>query len=144
MAHELPGQVPPRRQRQAAEPRRNVAQRRAPATLAVRAESRALVALGYPFWPLALLALFDGSKSPFVKRHALQALGFNAGIYGLWFALMAIGSVPLIGMSAWPLLPLVIPVGIVASVVYGFKAWQGEDVRVPIVTDFIDSKIPVH
>src|SRR5580704_2613324 len=40
----------------------------------VRPESRALVALGYPFWPLALLALFDPTGSEFVRRNAWQAL----------------------------------------------------------------------
>jgi uncharacterized membrane protein len=111
--------------------------------VALRPESRALVALSYPFWPLALLALLDSSRSPFVRRQALQALGFNFGVYGLWFALSAIAAIPLIGFSAWPLLPLVVPVAVVASFVYGFKVWQGEDVRVPVVTDFIDNRLHV-
>jgi uncharacterized membrane protein len=102
------------------------------------------VALSYPFWPLALLALLDGSKSPFVRRQALQALGFNFGVYGLWFALSAIAAVPLIGFSAWPLLPLVVPVAVVASFVYAYKTWQGEDVRVPIVGDFVDNRLASH
>lgn len=109
--------------------------------MTVRPESRALVALSYPFWPLALLALLDGSKSPFVRRQALQALGFNFGVYGVWMALSAIASIPLLGISAYPLLPLVIPVAVVASIVYGFKAWQGEDVRIPVVSDFIDARM---
>jgi uncharacterized membrane protein len=107
---------------------------------AIRPESRALVALSYPFWPLALLALLDGSRSPFVRRQALQALGFNFGMYGLWFALSAIAAIPLIGFSAWPLLPLIVPVTVVASFVYAYKTWQGEDVHVPIVGDFIDTR----
>jgi uncharacterized membrane protein len=89
---------------------------------------------------LALLALLDGSRSPFVRRQALQALGFNFGVYGLWFALSAIAMVPLIGYSAWPLLPLVVPVAVVASFVYAYKTWQGEDVHVPIIGDFVASR----
>jgi uncharacterized membrane protein len=111
------------------------------AVATVRPESRALVALSYPFWPLALLALLDGSHSPFVRRQALQALGFNFGVYGLWFALSAIAAIPLIGFSAWPLLPLIVPVAVVASFVYGYKTWQGEDVHVPIVGDFVDNRL---
>ena len=148
--HELPGEVPPRPNPSAGPPpgyapwpdqgpAAPAYNSRAVAT--IRPESRALVALSYPFWPLAFLALLDGSKSPFVRRQALQALGFNFGVYGLWFALSAIAAIPLIGFSAWPLLPLVIPVAVVASVVYGFKTWQGEDVRVPIVGDFIDGRL---
>ncbi len=154
--HELPGQVPPRPARTAAPPpggstappHPEPAPAPAPAPVyatnamaTVRPESRALVALSYPFWPLALLALLDGSRSPFVQRQALQALGFNFGVYGLWLALSAIAEIPLIGFSAWSLLPLVVPVAVVASFVYGYKIWQGEDVRVPIVGNFIDGRL---
>ncbi|MBV8602515.1 MAG: DUF4870 domain-containing protein [Candidatus Eremiobacteraeota bacterium] len=115
----------------------------ATATLAnVPAETRALVALGYPFWPLAVIALLDPKRNTYIKRQAWQALGFNFGMYALWFALSAIASIPIIGISAWPLLPLVVPVAFVASVVYGFKAWNGDDVRIPIVSDWVDSRIP--
>jgi uncharacterized membrane protein len=116
-------------------------QSRSAAVANVRPESRALVALGYPFWPLALIALFDQSKSPWVRRNAWQALGFNAGMYGLGWLLTVIAGIPLIGISAWPLLPFIVPVTIVASVVYGFKAWQGDDVRVPIVSQIVDEKL---
>jgi uncharacterized membrane protein len=149
--HELPGQVPPRSGAGYAPPPPNygppppepaAAPVYAQSSVAtIRPESRALVALSYPFWPLALLALLDGSKSPFVRRQALQALGFNFGVYGLWFALSAIATIPLIGFSAWPLLPLVVPVAVVASFVYGYKTWQGEDVHVPIISDFVDGRL---
>jgi uncharacterized membrane protein len=149
--HELPGQVPPRPGANYAPPPPGYGPpppKRAAApvyaqnsVVTIRPESRALVALSYPFWPLALLALLDGSKSPFVRRQALQALGFNFGVYGLWFALSAIAAIPLIGFSAWPLLPLVVPVAVVASFVYAYKTWQGEDVHVPIIGDFVDGRL---
>ena len=158
--HELPGQVPPRQKRASAPPPPQPEpepqpqpqpqpqyyydyappQTRRYAGLAVRPESRALVALGYPLWPLALLALLDGSRSPFIKRQALQALGFNFGMYAIGAGLSAIATIPFLGISAWPLLPFVIPVTIVASFVYGFKVWQGEDINVPIIGDFIEDK----
>jgi uncharacterized membrane protein len=112
------------------------------AALAVRPETRALVALGYPFWPLALIAMLDGKASHFVKRQAWQALGFNLGMYGLGALLSAAAAVPLIGLGAWPLLPFVVPITIVASVVYAFKVWQGDDVSVPIVSDWVDARLP--
>jgi uncharacterized membrane protein len=111
------------------------------AVAAVRPESRALVALGYPFWPLALIALFDQSGSNFVRRNAWQALGFNAGMYGLGWLISSIAAIPLIGISAWPLLPFIVPVTIVASVVYGIKVWHGDDVHVPFVSDIVDQKL---
>jgi len=103
-------------------------------------ESRALAALGYPFWPLALLALFDPSRSPFVRRNAWQALGFNAGMYGIGWLFSTIAAIPFIGISAWPLLPFIVPVTIVASVVYAFKTWHGHDVRIPFVSEIVDQR----
>ena len=107
----------------------------------VRPESRALVALGYPFWPLALIALFDPSRSDYIRRNAWQALGFNAGMYGLGWLFSTIAAIPFIGISAWPLLPFIVPVTIVASVVYAIKVWHGEDVRVPFVSDIVDERL---
>jgi uncharacterized membrane protein len=111
------------------------------AVASVRPESRALVALGYPFWPLALLALFEPSGSSFVRRNAWQALGFNAGMYGLGWLISTIAAIPFIGLSAWPLLPFIVPVTIVASFVYGIKVWHGEDVHVPFVSDMVDQRM---
>ncbi len=114
---------------------------RAAAVATVRGETRALVALGYPFWPLALIALFDQTGSDFVRRNAWQALGFNAGMYGLGWLLSTIAAIPLIGFSAWPLLPFVVPVAMVASVIFGLKAWHGDDVHVPFVSEIVDKRM---
>jgi uncharacterized membrane protein len=110
--------------------------------VAVRPETRAIVALGYPFWPLAVIALLDGKASHFVKRQAWQALGFNAGMYGLTTLLSAASMIPVLSLGAWPLLPFMLPIFFVASIVYGFKVWQGEDVDVPIVSDWVDARLP--
>jgi uncharacterized membrane protein len=112
------------------------------AAVAVRPETRAVVALGYPFWPLALIALLDGKGSHFVKRQAWQALGFNLGMHGLIALIGAAAAIPILGFSVWPLVPFIFPVYIVASIVYGFKVWQGEDVDVPLVSDWVDARLP--
>jgi hypothetical protein len=116
--------------------------RRTTALAEVRPETRALVALGYPFWPLALIALLDGKASHLVKRQAWQALGFNLGMFGLSALLSAAAMIPILGLGAWPLLPFVLPLWVVASVVYAFKVWQGDDVDVPIVSDWVDTRLP--
>jgi uncharacterized membrane protein len=134
-----PGQHQQWWQQTAAQPQ--VQPKAAAAVADVRPESRALVALGYPFWPLALIALFDQSGSSFMRRNAWQALGFNAGMYGIGWLLTAIASIPLIGFSAWPLLPFIVPVSLVASVIYGIKVWHGETVHVPFVSDIVDKKL---
>jgi len=99
-----------------------------------------MLALGYPLWPLAALSLLGSRKSPAVYRQAVQALAFNFGSAGLYFALAAVAHIPLIGLSALPLIAMILPVWLVASVVYGFKLWSGDDVRVPIVSDWLDER----
>ncbi len=112
------------------------------AAVACRPETRALVALSYPFWPLALLALLDSKGSYFARRQAWQALGFNAGLFGFSAFLTAAAAVPLLGFSVWPLLTFIFPIWAVASVIYAVKVWQGDDVNVPIVSDWVDARLP--
>jgi uncharacterized membrane protein len=112
------------------------------AVATVSPETRALVALGYPFWPLAALALLDPKKSSYVRRQAVQAIGFSFGYYGLSLGLTAISQIPILGYSAWPLIPVLIPIYLIAIVVYGFKAWHGDEVRVPLLSDWLDQRWP--
>jgi len=105
-------------------------------------ESRALVALGYPLWPLALLSLLDRKQSRNLRRQAYQALGFNLGFFGFWGLLSLLAQVPFLGFSAWVLVPLLAPLFLVASVYYGIKTWNGDDVRIPVVTSWIDERMP--
>jgi hypothetical protein len=114
-----------------------------PAAVAVRPESRALVALGYPFWPLSIIALLDARAPVFVKRQAWQALGFNAGMFGLSSLLGAATFLPFAVPGTWALLAFLLPaLWFVASVVYAFRVWSGDDVNVPIVCDWVDARLP--
>jgi uncharacterized membrane protein len=106
----------------------------------VSTETRALLGLGYPLWPLAALALLDPKRSPAVRRHATQALALNFGLFGLWVGLEVISHIWLIGWSAIPLLAVLGPIWFVSTIVYGFKVWNGEDVRVPLVSDWLDER----
>jgi hypothetical protein len=106
----------------------------------VSTETRALLALGYPFWPLAALALLDPKRSPAVRRQASQALGTNFGLFGLWVLLEGLVHVPILGLSAWPLLTFLAPIWLVATVVYGVRVFQGDEVRVPLVSDWLDER----
>jgi uncharacterized membrane protein len=62
-------------------------------------------------------------------------------MYGIGWLVSSIAMIPLIGISAWPLLPFIVPVTIVASVVYGIKVWHGDHVRVPFVSDLVDQRL---
>ncbi len=133
---QIPGAVPPRPA---------PASVRGTATVATApdpVESRALVALGYPLWPLALISLLDRKQSRALRRQAIQALGFNVGFFGFWALLSLIAQIPFLGFSAWVLVPLLAPLFLVASVYYGIKTWNGDDVRIPIVTSWLDERFP--
>ena len=106
----------------------------------VSLETRALLGLGYVLWPLAALALLDPKRSPAVRRQATQALALNFGLFGLWGVLGILANVPLLGLSAFPLLAALFPVWLVATIVYGVKVWNGDEVRVPLVSDWLDER----
>ncbi len=143
----LGGQVPPRSS-SAPPPPTGPPQSRARATVATVGdaddpiESRALVALGYPLWPLALLGLFDRKQSRYLKKQALQALGFNVGFAAFGGLLELASRIPIMGFSAEVILPFLIPVFLVASVFFGIKVWHGDDVHVPVISDWIDERLP--
>jgi uncharacterized membrane protein len=133
---QIPGQVPPRPA---------PASVRGPATIVApsdSAESRALVALGYPLWPLALIALLDRKQSRNLRRQAFQALGFNVAFFGFWALLSLVAEVPFLGISAGVLVPFLLPLFLVASVYYGIKTWNGDDIRIPVVTSWLDERMP--
>ncbi len=107
----------------------------------VSPETRALLGLGYPLWPLAVIALLDPKKSAPVRRQAIQALALNGGMFGLFTVLTGLSHFWLvISWPAWVMLPFLFPVWLVATVVYGYKAWQGDDVRVPLISDWLDER----
>lgn len=107
-------------------------------------ESRTLVALGYPLFALALLSLLDRRQSRALRKQTFQALGFNVGFAGLWGALSLLAQVPFLGFSAALLMPFLIPIFLVASVYFGIKVWQGDDITVPIVGDWIEERFATN
>lgn len=152
------GEVPPRSQQQWWKTQQQTAQQQAAAPQ-VRAkvadredsqESRILVALGYPLWPLAVISLFDRKQSRRLRKQAYQAVGFGLGVSALAALLSFMTNLPLIGWTpiAWSInvfAAVLFPLYLVMSVVYGIKAWHGEDVRIPIISDWLDDRLtPQH
>jgi uncharacterized membrane protein len=135
---QLGGRVPPRPQPQ---PSPAVVTKAEVAVASDPLESRALVALGYPLWPLALLSLLERKQSRYLRLQALQALGFNGGMWGFGGLLALLLNVPFLGFSAAVLLPLLIPLFLVASVYFGIKTWNGDEVRVPIISGWIEDRL---
>ncbi|HEY1429926.1 MAG TPA: hypothetical protein VGF18_10155 [Candidatus Tumulicola sp.] len=138
----IPGGVPPHAQaytQQQAQP--TVVRKAEVSTLSDPVESRALVALGYPLWPLALLSVFDRKQSHRLRSAAFQALGLNVGVAGMYGLLALLSQIPFLGFSAGILMPLLIPLFLVASVYYGIKTWNGDEIRVPIIGDWIEDRL---
>ncbi|TAM58462.1 DUF4870 domain-containing protein [bacterium] len=111
------------------------------AAIAGSPEGRALAAAGFiPFlWPAALLVLLTShGRDRYVRRQSLQALGFNLGMGLLWAALHLLAVVPLLGWSLLGMLPFVLPVWLIAGLVFAVKTWNGDEVRVPVVADYVD------
>ena len=70
-------------------------------------------------------------KDPFVRFHAMQSI--------VTFGLLTIlYLVPVIG---WVLSPLVMIVGFVLWLVLIFKAYQGEDFKLPVIGDFAKKQL---
>ena len=89
--------------------------------------------------PIIVLVSEENKNRPFQRYHAIQSLGLWVAslIYSVlacivYFVLSTI-TLGILGVCLWVifLLPLV-PV-----ILYGIKAYQGEWVVIPVVTDFI-------
>ncbi len=82
-----------------------------------------------PLIPVVLLLIEDKKNRPFLKAHYPQAL--------IWGLLIWIVSIPLsfvfIGLCTGLF-------GLVMSVIWGIKAYNGETVEIPVITDFVKNQ----
>jgi uncharacterized Tic20 family protein len=91
----------------------------------------AYIALGF-LGPLAVL-LLAGPRSPFVRRHAVEALNFNLTVL-IYAAVSGVLTFVLIGF------PMLVAVGVlyvVAVLLGAMAASRGEDYRYPITIRFV-------
>ncbi len=88
-------------------------------------------ALGF-LGPLAVL-LVQGDNSPFVRRHAMEALNFNLSIliYAIVSAALVIVVIGIV------LLPIVGVIYLVSSIRGAIAASRGEDYRYPVTIRFV-------
>ena len=132
---------PPQSRRRSASTAARQARATAPCDLSV--ESRALVALGYPLWPLAPLSLLDRKQSPEVRRQASRRSASTSARRALVFTLGRSSHSRCLDFSALPTsAPAAFPLCFVASVVFGVRAWHGDDVHVPVISDWLDVRQP--
>jgi uncharacterized membrane protein len=88
-------------------------------------------ALAYVLWWLTGIIFLLIEKDPFVRFHAMQSII----VFG---ALTILMFVPVIG---WILSPLLWIVGFVLWLVLIFKAYQGEEFKLPFVGDFAKKQL---
>jgi len=74
-----------------------------------------------PIVPLIILLMEDKKKRPFLRYHAIQSLAFGVA--------MMISYVVVITIC-------LSPVYLIAAIYYGIKAYNGEYVTIPFLTDF--------
>ncbi len=88
-------------------------------------------ALSYVLGWLTGIVFLLIEKDPFVRFHAMQSI--------ITFGLLTIISfVPIIG---WLLSPLAMIVGFVLWLVLIFKAYQGEEFKLPVIGDFAKKQV---
>ena len=82
-----------------------------------------------PLIPIILMLMEDKKNRPFIKAHNMQALVL--GVINIVIA-MVIG---------WLLIPLCINLALTLYLIYcGIKAYQGQLVNIPVVTDFVKNQ----
>lgn len=77
-----------------------------------------------PLSPIIILLLQDKKNRPFIRAHNVQAL-----VWGLFNTLISIpGTICLFvpSLIVWAI-----------GVYWGIKAYQGEYVKIPVITDFV-------
>jgi len=98
----------------------------------VTQNDKLLAALAYIFTPIVsiiLLLLEDKKDRPFIKAHNVQALVFGV----VYYLIVSILSFVVVGLC-------LIPVGIILQLYWAYKAYQGEMVNIPVITDFVKNQ----
>ncbi len=88
-------------------------------------------ALSYVLWWLTGIIFLLIEKDKFVRFHAMQSIIIFGGLTILMF-------VPIIG---WILSPLLWIVGFILWLILIFKAYQGEEFKLPFIGDFAKKQL---
>jgi uncharacterized membrane protein len=100
----------------------------APAASGGSNDSRLWAAVGYPIWILPVLVLLTEKKSDkWLLFHAYQALIFGVAL----FVVVMVTSFVFLGCLIWPL-------GFLAQLYFGYKAYKGEKFKLPAIGDMAE------
>ncbi len=95
----------------------------------ITSDDKLWAALAYVFTPLVpiiILLLEDKKNRPFIKAHNGQALAWGV----VFYVVVMITSFFVIGLCVWPL-------GLLLEFYWAYKAYQGEFINIPVITDFV-------
>jgi len=98
----------------------------------VSSDDKLWAALAYlfsPLVPIIILLMEDKKNRPFIKAHSMQSLVFGVVFWGI----TSILSFALIGLC-------LVPIGFVIEVYWAYKAYQGETINIPVITDFVKNQ----
>ncbi len=98
----------------------------------VTSDDRLLAALAYilsPIVPIILMLMEDKKNRPFIRAHNAQAL-----VFGILLAVLgSLGALTVVGICIFPL-------GFLVELFWGYKAYQGDFVNIPVITDFVKNQ----
>lgn len=92
----------------------------------ITSDDKLWAALGYifsPIVPIILLLMEDKKNRPFIKFHAVQAIAAFVVISILATVTLGLGYIVVLVMYYW-----------------AYKAYQGEYVEIPVITNFIKNQ----
>jgi uncharacterized protein len=107
-----------------------------PAASAAAGDNKLWALLAYvlsPVVPIIIMLMEDKKTQPDLKPHTMQALVAGVAIIVIT---MILGVIPLIGCLS----PIVALVGWIAMIYWGFQAYNGKQVTIPVVTNFVKNQ----
>ena len=91
-----------------------------------------------PIVAIVFLVIEKGSR--LVKFHSVQSLGLALGCFVIWFGLMVVGMIPVIGwltLLLWPLFGIAM---FVVWLIALLKAFKGEWWKLPVIGDIAEKQ----
>lgn len=95
----------------------------------ISSEDKTWALLAYiftPIVPLILLLIEDKKNRPFLKAHYPQALAWGIVVWVLTIPLSFVFIGFCVGLF-----------GMIMSIIWGIKAYNGEYVEIPVITEFV-------
>jgi uncharacterized membrane protein len=81
-----------------------------------------------PLVPIILLLMEDKKKIPALKENSVMALAWSVALFIILFVL---------GIVTFGLITCIVPLAWIPQLYWGYQAYQGKSVNIPILSDFV-------